>query len=408
MLDLEETRSGVHIHLDVLGGIAGDMFIAAFLDARPDLAVGTVGAIRAAGLPSDWVVEPVAHKGGGLVGTRMKIGPDAPHVTDQGHRHYHDILDLLAAAALTEPVRTRAQKILRLIAETEAQIHGVEIDDVILHEVGALDSIADVVGAAFLIEKISPLSWSMSPLPVGGGFIQTAHGRLPVPAPATQKLLDGFPFVDDGIAGERITPTGAAILHHLHPTERMPDGILDAAGVGHGFGTRSLPGIANMLRVRFYKPHDRFETGTQVAVIEFMIDDQTPEDLAVGVEALRNQPGVLEVLEIPAAGKKGRLGHVIQVLATLDSLDSTTQECFIETTTIGLRWRLENRIVLSRHEENGSDGVAVKMVERPGGAFTAKAALDDISRRAHGQHERERLRRQSETVALTEKEDGRS
>jgi uncharacterized protein (TIGR00299 family) protein len=404
----QDNRPPRHIHLDLLGGIAGDMFIAAVLDARPDLVAGTVAAIRAAGLPDDWVVEPQPGKDGGLVGTRMKIGPAEPQDAGHGHRHYRDIEASLAAAPLAAPVRDRALEILRLIAEAEAQVHGISLDEVVLHEVGALDSLADVVGAAFLIERLAPASWSTGPLPVGGGTIQSAHGRLPVPAPATQILLAGFPFVDDGIGGERITPTGAAILRHLRPGPRMPGGILEAAEVGQGFGTRSLPGVANMLRVRCYRPQDDARADTQVAVLEFLIDDQTPEDLAAGLEALRDRPGVLEVLAIPAAGKKGRLGQVIQVLATPESLERTTRACFEETTTIGLRRRLESRVVLSRREAIGPDGVAVKLVERPGGQVTAKAELDDLRAQAQGQPAREALRRRVEAADLTEDGDGRA
>lgn len=403
------TIGSSHIHLDVLGGIAGDMFIAALLDAHHDLAAGTVDTIRAAGLPNDWDVELVPAKDGGFVGSRMKIGPGGP--VDNGHEHhhyhYHNILKSLATASLAEPVRCRAMDILRLIAEAEAHVHGIDIENVELHEVGALDSLADVVGAAHLIEEISPTSWSMSSLPVGGGIIQSAHGLLPLPAPATQKLLEGFPFIDDGVPGERITPTGAAILRHLDPTLKMPGGILKSTEVGQGFGTRSLPGIANMLRVRFYEYFDAASTGDQVAVIEFMIDDQTSEDLANGLNALRKIPGVLEVLQIPTVGKKGRFGQIIQVLSTLESLENTKRACFTETTTIGLRERIENRALLPRREETSPDGLAVKVVKRPGGLFTAKTASDDICTLAQGHHEREQLGRLSEVAILTEGSNGR-
>ncbi|MCP4307916.1 MAG: LarC family nickel insertion protein, partial [bacterium] len=195
------------------------------------------------------------------------------------------------AAELEPTVRDRALGIVGLIAETEAEIHGVPVDDVVLHELGAIDSVADVVGAAHLIEELSPASWSTSPLPVGGGFIDTAHGRLPVPAPATQRLLSNFPFVDDGISGERITPTGAAILRYLDPSFQLPYGVHRSAETGHGFGTRELPGVANVLRARCYVSDGDSISDEQVAVLEFMVDDQTPEDLAVGLDAVRELSG---------------------------------------------------------------------------------------------------------------------
>ncbi len=406
-----EIVPAAHIHLDVLGGIAGDMFIAAMLDARPDLAGGTIAAMRVAGLPEDWTVRPEPVRDGGLVGSRMTIGPpgtgEAANEDDRHGRHYHydQLTASLEKAPLAAPVRARALEILHLIAEAESQVHGVAIDRVALHEVGAMDSIADVVGAAHLIETLSPVSWSISPLPVGGGFIQTAHGRLPVPAPATQLLLQGFPFIDDGVHGERITPTGAAILRHLNPTLQWPAGAFEAAGTGHGFGTRKLPGLANMLRARCYRRCGDSAANTKVAVFEFVVDDQTPEDLAAGIDALRRQKGILEVLQIPAACKKGRMGHVLQVLASPEHEEQVAEACFRETTTIGLRHRLEDRVVLPRIERVGPDGIAVKTVKRPHGALTAKAAMEDIETHAEGYDDRQRLRRRTEAAALKENHD---
>jgi uncharacterized protein (TIGR00299 family) protein len=387
-----------HIHLDVLGGIAGDMFIAAVLDARPDLIEGSVAAIRASGLPDEWVVAAEPASDGGLVGTRMRIEPAAPGNGAGGHYRYPDLVESLRNAALDEPVQVRALAILSVIAGAEAAVHGVAVDDVVLHEVGALDSIADVVGAAYLIETLPPASWSVSALPVGGGFIQTDHGRLPVPAPATQHLLEGFAFVDDGVSGERITPTGAAILRHLEPTTVMPKGAYRSAETGHGFGSRTLAGVPNLLRVRRYVLQAGVAADEEVVVIEFMVDDQSPEDLAVALDTLRDRQDVLEVLQSPAVVKKGRLGHTIQVLAT--SLDSVADACFQQTTTIGLRYRMENRKVLERREVAVTDGVSVKIVERPGGT-TAKTDMDDIRRHASDHQQRELLRRRLETQAPT-------
>ncbi len=402
MADPGNTTEPRHIHLDVVGGIAGDMFIAALLDAHPDLTEGTVAAIRSAGVPDDWVVGPESVGGGDLVGSRMRIDP--PGDVESGHRDYSSVASSIHAAALAPRVRDGALDILGLIASAEAEVHGVAVENVVLHELGAIDSVADVVGAAYLIEHLSPSSWSTSPLPVGGGLVATDHGRLPVPAPATQLLLKGFPFVDDGIGGERITPTGAAILRYLDPSLGLPSGILHSAETGHGFGTRELPGIANLLRVRCYAAACGSSSETQVAVIEFMVDDQTPEDLAVGLDILRDQPGVLEVLQTAVVAKKGRMGFSILVLAEPASLEQTVQTCFEQTTTIGVRYRYEKRTVLPRTEFSGVTDVSVKVVDRPGGAETAKAEMDDIARQAHRHDDRQRLRRRVEAAALQEVE----
>jgi uncharacterized protein (TIGR00299 family) protein len=403
--DPEDHRQPAHVHLDVVGGIAGDMFIAALLDACPDLVEGTVSAIRGSGVPTDWIVTPETVGDGGLTGIRMNIGSADATAVGGNHYRYADVVESLRHAPLDEPVRSRALAILQLIADAEAQVHGVTVDEVVLHELGALDSIADVVGAAYLIEALSPTSWSTSSLPVGGGFIQTDHGRLPVPAPATQLLLQGFPFVDDGIGGERITPTGAAILRYIEPATALPKGTYRSAETGHGFGTRTLPGVPNMLRARRYILQADAEVDEQVAVIEYMVDDQTPEDLAIALDTLRESPGVLEVLQTPAVGKKGRLGHAVQVLAAAESLERVAAACFEQTTTIGLRYRLEHRKVLSRQEVTVSDDVSVKIAERPGGS-TVKAEMDDIGRRAQNHQQREQLRRRVESAAPIEDDHG--
>lgn len=403
--------SARHIHLDVLGGIAGDMFIAAMLDARPDLVVPAIAAIRAAGLPDAWVVEATGATDKGMTGHRMRIEPDVPLSDGRGHSHHHyaDIQRTLEASSLEAPVLARALDLIGLIAEAEAKVHGVDIRKVALHEVGDLDSLADMVGAAFLIEALAPSTWSVSALPVGGGFIQAAHGRMPVPAPATQLLLDGFRFIDDGVSGERITPTGAAILKYLAPASGLPAGVLTSIGTGQGFGTRQLDNMANMLRVRFYEQDSAATSmSEQVCVLEFVIDDQTPEDLAIGLEALRARGDVLEVLQIPAMAKKGRMGHVVQVIAPIAAKDAVAEACFLETTTLGLRWRLEDRLVLERQLTRSEDGIAVKTARRPDGTFSAKAEADDVAKAARGHYERSQLRQKAEADVLSKEADDRS
>ncbi len=217
-----------HIHLDPLGGLAGDMFLGAVLDAWPELALGAFAAMRAAGLPDDWQVRHLEHGDGVLTGSRVAIDPPAagPHAP---HGMYVEIRDRIAAADLGDGVRDRALSILGHLAEAEARVHGRPIEEVHFHELADWDSIADVVGAAFVIDALGA-SWSTGPLPVGRGRIATSHGALPVPAPAAALLLQGFELIDDGVEGERVTPTGAAILRHLAPSPGLPPGPLAAGG----------------------------------------------------------------------------------------------------------------------------------------------------------------------------------
>jgi len=396
----------LHLHLDPLGGLAGDMFLAALLDAHPEHAEGTFAAMRAAGLPEAWQTRLMRQDDGVLGGHRVVIeGP----ADDPGGppSHFADIRAGLRAAPLEAAVRERAIAIFTGLAEAEAAVHGVAVDEVHFHELADWDSVADVVGAAWLIEALAPGSWSVAPLPVGGGRVDSRHGPLPVPAPAAARLLQGFAVHDDGIAGERVTPTGAAILRHLEPAPRLPAGPWRLVGAGHGFGTRRLRGVSNVLRVVAYHGEAAGRSDERVAVIAFEVDDQSAEELAVGLDAIRTSAGVLDVIQLPAFGKKGRLATQVQVLARPEWLDAAIDRCFAETTTIGLRWRTEARAVLTREVVSvaAPDGeVEVKVVARPGGARTAKAAIDQVA--AAGHAARATRRRAAEARALASGRDG--
>ena len=245
----------MHIHLDPLGGLAGDMFLAAMLDAWPDLLDPVLTAIRAAGVPADWTVGLTDHKSHGLTGRRFRVTPpDQPSAIDHGphaHTAWAALRARLETAPLAAGVKARAIAIFALLAEAEAAVHGTSPDAVTFHEVAAWDSVADIVGAAALIDALAADNprWSVAPLPLGRGRVQTQHGILPVPAPATVKLLHGFATLDDGIVGERVTPTGAAILRQIGPDAALPSAPLTLIKDGTGFGMRCLETVPNMLRV---------------------------------------------------------------------------------------------------------------------------------------------------------------
>lgn len=396
----------LHLQLDVLGGIAGDMFIAALLDARPDLADGLCAVVREAGLPRSARLELVPHRDGILAGKRFVVEPPAD---DDRHHHDHtahrDIVVQLRASALEPAVRDRALRIFALLADAEAGVHGIALDDVEFHEVGAWDSIADIVGAAWLVERLALTSWSHGPLPLGSGRVRTAHGPLPVPAPATARLLQGFPVIDDGIPGERITPTGAAILRHLReelgePRHHEARTLLDA---GCGFGLRTLPGISNVLRVLLSGQASGPALDERIGLLEFEIDDQTPEDLAAGLDVLRAHPAVLDALQMPALGKKGRMVTQLRLLCRPQALDEVAALCFVETTTLGVRKSTVTRTTLPRelqpvdlHDRR----VRVKVAQRPGGRVTRKADSDDVS--GPGGHEAREARRRAAEQATAD------
>lgn len=409
------------IHLDPVGGVAGDMFIAAITDAFPHLREGMLEAIRAAGLPGDVLCGFEAHRDHGLTGSRFRVEiPTEPHRHTHGdhgehqHRHHvhsdhihHDFSGIrahLLASPLTAEVKHHAIGIFTVLAAAESGIHGHSLDEVSFHELGEWDSIADIVGAAYLIASLDVVEWTIGTLPLGSGYIQTAHGRLPVPVPATAAILQGYAFADDGVGGERVTPTGAAIVRHLNCHQKRhlktPNVLVRC---GYGLGTRSLPGLSNTLRALAFETENRHEgvENAEAVVIQFEVDDQTPEDLATGLDRLRGCAGVLDVLQSPVVEKKGRMAVSIQVLAEPDALEHIVDACFLETTTIGLRHHVVQRRKLPREMrvvQVGNHSVRVKLARRTH-AVTAKAESDDAEQ-AEGSTGRMQLRQQAEAAGL--------
>ena len=397
----------MHIHLDAVGGVAGDMFIAAMLDAFPELRDGLLASLRAAGLPAQVHAGISEHRDHALTGLRFRVmEPVEPQALVSAHHHPHtpfaEIRDHLQRCALPSSVKDHAVGIFIALAEVEAQVHGKTLEEVNFHELGEWDSIADIVGAAFLIDAVSATTWSVGSLPLGRGRVKTAHGLLPIPSPATTLLLKGFEFHDDGLEGERITPTGASILKYLRCGQAVSPISRRLLGTGIGFGTRTFPGISNVLRLLAFEVVASAPVGDQVAQIQFEIDDQSPEDLAIALDKLRAHPSVLDVLQTPAFGKKGRLTLQIRILAEPADLENVFEACFHETTTLGLRYQLLQRRTLPRASATvDADGrkVRVKVAERAGHK-TAKIEADDLRNVHGGRVAREQLKQQAEAMLL--------
>ena len=396
----------MHLHLDPVGGIAGDMFAAAVLDTFPALEEELRTTFDASGLGAYASVSRLDHEDGVQSGSRFVVEPRAEAETHA--REAAEIGRIIDGSGLDDGVRARATAIFSLLAEAESRVHDVPADAVRFHEVGGWDSIADVVSAAWLIEALGPSEWSCAPLPLGRGRVDTAHGTLPVPAPATVLLLEGMPVHDDGRPGERVTPTGAAILRHLAPSFAPLPGPLRLVRSGSGFGARRFEGMSNVLRLLAFEalaPENA--TNDRVTVCGFEIDDQSPEDLAVALDRLRALDGVLDVVQVPVFAKKGRLGAQVQVLAHPGAQARIIDEVFAQTTTLGVRWHEAKRQVLPRDEiQVDSDGgtVRVKRARRPGGGFTVKAEMDDVAALGVGRKARERVRYQAEAAALGDDE----
>ena len=392
-----------HIQLDTVGGIAGDMFVAALLDAFPALQDRVLADARAV-LPDGYAPRLSQTQSGALRGLGFGLAgePHPPHDHDH-HHHDHgtgsflDMVERIRTARLSDGTADQAVAILTLIAEVEAAIHRVPIETVHFHEIADWDSLLDVVAAGSIAAALPDACWTVSPLPRGGGLVRTQHGLLPVPAPATAALLTGFVWRDDGIGGERVTPTGAAILRHLVGSDGggapLPGRLV---AIGTGAGTRTLPGIPNVLRALVFEDTPAAVTEEQITVISFEIDDMTAEEIAVAADRLRGVESVLDLTIGQVQGKKGRLMQSFRLLVRPDGAEAVAQRCFLETSTIGLRLAEERRAVLPRRLSTARpDGieVGIKTVERGDGPST-KAESDDLA--GDTLEARRRLKRQAE------------
>lgn len=400
MVQETSTKTMLNLHLDAVGGMAGDMFVAAVLDAFPELRpvmLADVGAV----LPAH-IGKPVLEAGqsSGLRALRFRLEwADAAHEShdDHGHSHGHHSYDhhsvpqgkdevasdyrslraRIETAALSEGTPAHAGAILRILAEAEAHIHGTSLDDVHFHEIGDWDSLMDVVAAGSLIAALSPAQWSVSDLPRGSGLVSTQHGLLPVPAPATAAILEGFRWRDDGVAGERVTPTGAAILNHLCPSDpprRTALGRLIATGTGAG--TRDLKAIPNIVRLSAFDP-GRASEQEEIEVMCFDIDDMTGEEIAISVDRLRTADGVIDLSLMNIQGKKGRPATQFQLLVRPDASEQVSDLVFMETSTLGVRISLQQRRVLKRANALRG-GRRVKTAERPDGGASTKIEADEL------------------------------
>ncbi|GJM20947.1 MAG: UPF0272 protein [Planctomycetota bacterium] len=340
-----------HLHLDLVGGIAGDMSVAALCDAGVDSQELTT-LLERSGLPrAELAWERVWR--GGIAGLAFNVGVEA----DAPHRNWADIRALLEAATLPEGARQRALEVFALLARAEADTHGCSVDEVHFHEVGALDSIVDIVAASLALDLLRVTSASCSSVPVcPGAQGHMAHGELPLPAPATARLLRGFTLRPIPGTLETVTPTGAALLAQLCPEggSAMPEMRLLATGTG--LGTAELSGRPNALRVLLGErvtqapaPHEGTSDGHAV-VLEANIDDMDPRVFGEAC-ALLFEAGALDVALLPLQMKKQRPGTLLQVVARPELEGVLTGVMLRETTTLGVRSHDVRRTELARRFE---------------------------------------------------------
>jgi len=298
------------------------------------------------------------------------------------HRSLAEINCLIDRSALSVPGKERARALFRRLGEVEAGIHGTTLDEVHLHEVGALDSIVDIVGTVFAIESLAIDRVVASPLNVGGGMVRTAHGLYPVPAPATLKLLEHAPIYGGRQKVELVTPTGALLVAG-YAAEYGPMPAMRVERTGYGAGARDLPGTPNVLRAVIGEAAATSAL-EQVVVIEAEIDDMNPQIFGAVMEQLLAQ-GALDVYYTAIQMKKNRPGTLLTIVATPDSRERLTSIVFRETTTIGIRHREMARERLDREQvsvDTPYGTVRIKVARRDGVVVNAAPEFDDCVRLA--------------------------
>ena len=329
-------------YLDAFSGISGDMLVGALADAGADQ---KAIANAVASMDTGASVSFQKVKRCGIAATQFWVAvPDG-----QKPRHLGHILDAIAKADLPGRAKHNAQSVFRKLGEAEAEVHQVPIEKVHFHEVGAADSIADIVGACLAFDLLQIESVVCSPLNVGSGVIQSEHGLLPVPAPATARLLKDAPVYSRGPAVELTTPTGAAVAATL----ATHFGVLPSmkiAHTGYGAGARDFPESPNVLRVLLGKTGTA-EEALEVAVIESNIDDLNPQVLAYAAERLM-EAGALDVSLEPIIMKKGRPGTLLRIIARPEDRQRLSEIIFAETSTLGVRCYSAERQVRERTSAN--------------------------------------------------------
>ena len=327
--------------LEPVGGIAGDMFLAAALDlgvSQTDLEA----QLRSLDVPG-WKLELSRAERHAIVGTHVEVivtEPEGGHV----HRSWKDIDALITRSALSATAKSRALRVFRLIGEVEAQIHGTTLDLIHFHEVGAVDSIVDICGAAVALDLLGNPKVYSAPPPLGSGTIRIAHGVVPVPVPATLALLKDVPVRFEGL-GELTTPTGAALIKAFATVAPPPPLIIER--IGYGVGTKDFKDRANVLRMSVGRTA---QVSSALTVLECNLDDCSPQVLGAVIELLMAR-GALDAWIAPVVMKKGRPGHLVGVLTDGEHRAALIETLIAETTTLGVREHDVTRTALERRHE---------------------------------------------------------
>lgn len=332
-------------YLDPPTGLSGDMLLGALVDLGVSLDVLQAGLAGLSLQGYELRASRVQKNGLGAIQFEVLVHDE---VTE---RHLADILAVVRESGLDHQIKAKALTILQHIGEVEAHIHGVEVEHVHLHELGGIDTIVDIVGVLLGLQALGVEKLYAAPLPMGRGFVRSAHGQLPLPSPATLALLEGLPVTGSPIEAELVTPTGAALVAHL-VTEYGPIPAMRLLKTGYGAGRRDLP-VANVLRLLVGEIETPAkETAVyqveKLTCLECNIDNMNPELYSYLFERLF-AAGALDVSLIPVQMKKNRPGTLVQVLCQEAHAEALLQILFTETTTLGARKHIVERYFLERH-----------------------------------------------------------
>jgi uncharacterized protein (TIGR00299 family) protein len=372
--------AGGHAWVDATAGVAGDMLLAALVDAGAPLAVlqGAVDAV----IPSSVQLTSAPVSRAGMRATKVDVHPT---VTDQAHRSWRDIQALLEHADLAARVREQAQRVFGRLAEAEARVHGVAPGEVHFHEAGAWDSIADVVAVCAALDWLGVTSMSCSAVALGSGRVATSHGALPVPVPAVLEMSAGWRVLSGG-EGELATPTGMALLTALaRESGDLPAMSVHAVGVGAG--TADVPGRANVVRVVIgdltdgTDPPAQPDSAVLMSVLETNVDDMDPRVWPTVLASLLDA-GAADAWLVPIVMKKGRPAHTLAVLTPRPRRDALRRMIFELTSTIGVREVTVTRMALDRFWvplslEGGQ--VRLKVAHRGGEVLHATPEFEDAA-----------------------------
>ena len=372
-----------HAYFDCFSGISGDMTLGALLDAGLPLDHLRHG-LESLDVPG-WQLSAEKVWKNGMAATYVKV----PIQDTKAHRSLSAILELIEKSRLAPNVQQRASAIFHKLGEAEAAVHDVPLEKIHFHEVGAVDAIVDIVGACIGFSALGIESFACSPLNVGGGTAKMAHGVLPVPAPATARLLLGKPTYSSGIQKELVTPTGAAIVATLC-TSFGPQPPMTVTSIGYGAGTADLEGQPNVLRLMVGEAatRDSAATSESIRVLEANLDDMNPQIYGYFLEKAL-AAGALDVFSTPVQMKKNRPGMLVTVLCKPEDEPKFQDIFFAETTTLGVRSYSAERRILARHSETVHTrfgDVRIKVARLNGHVRQASPEFEDCRKLAEAQN----------------------